>query len=97
MGVTKLVFELLALKPKLKDASTGCSVAMVAYYPIKMTTTRLSISEHLRDINLLHRRINTSCVSFLMIYHRESHFFTYILTAYTRVLLRNENIKKTHS
>ena len=49
-----------ALKAKVKDVLAGYSVAMVTYFPMKMTTTRLSISEHLRDINLLHRLINNS-------------------------------------
>jgi len=35
--VTELVFELLALKAKIRDVLTGLLVAMVAYYPIKMT------------------------------------------------------------
>ena len=39
MGVTELVFELKALKAKIKDVLTGCIVAMVTSYVERMTET----------------------------------------------------------
>ena len=37
MGVTELVFELKTLKLKLRVFLTGCTVAIVTYYDIKIT------------------------------------------------------------
>ena len=49
MGVTGLVFELEALKVKIKGVLTGCSVAMVTYCVMKKTTTCSPITNHLFD------------------------------------------------
>ena len=39
MGVTGLVFELLALKAKIKGVLTGYTVAMVTYYVTNIIIT----------------------------------------------------------
>ena len=50
MGITELVFELLALKWKIKDVLTGYTVAIVTSDAKKMTTTCSAMIEHLVDI-----------------------------------------------
>ena len=49
MGVTKLVFELKPLRSKIKGVLTGCIVAMVTCYVMKMSITCLQMVIHLFD------------------------------------------------
>ena len=46
MGVTKLVFELKALKAKLRGVVTGYTVAMVTFYVKALITTCSTMIGH---------------------------------------------------
>ena len=53
MRVIKLVFELQALKAKLKGSFTGHSVTMVSYYAIKISFIGSPMAGHLPDTNFV--------------------------------------------